>query len=214
MAPHFSSTPKSYYSDSLFFLSLGLHRIADERMERAVLLDCDIVFEADVRLLFAEFERLSKENLFANSSLSKEQYFPNTDFGSPFYMSPNELYNLLSTETHTYKMRKSEKHLRHGYPGPNSGVVQLYLTAIRHARLFHDKLQETAIRKLTSKRLGRSRLLLGYESPNLIYRLDCVWNRQLCTWKDHGYSDGFDKYFTCKGRMKTYHGNCNARVPE
>ncbi|KAI9577816.1 hypothetical protein GQX74_011003, partial [Glossina fuscipes] len=153
--------------------------------------------------------------------IGNEQYFPNTDFGSPFYMSPNELYNLLSAETHTYKMRKSEKHLRHGYPGPNSGVVQLHLTAIRHARLFHDKLQETGIRKLTSKCMFKGDLgdqdfftLLGYESPNLIYRLDCVWNRQLCTSKDHGYSDGFDKYFTCKGRMKTYHGNCNARVPE
>ncbi|KAI9576733.1 hypothetical protein GQX74_010715 [Glossina fuscipes] len=38
------STPKSYYSDSLFFLSYGLHRIPDERIERAVLLGCDIAF--------------------------------------------------------------------------------------------------------------------------------------------------------------------------
>ncbi|KAI9582737.1 xyloside xylosyltransferase 1 [Glossina fuscipes] len=232
MTPYFSSTPKSYYSDSLFFLSLGLHRIADERMERAVLLDCDIVFRADVRLLFAEFERFSKENLFGLAPELTPVYrhilyryranFPNTDFGSPFYMSPNELYNLVSAETHTHKMRKSEKHLRHGYPGLNSGVVLLHLTAIRHSRLYHDQLQETAIRKLTSKYMFKGHLgdqdfftLLGYEFPNLIYRLDCVWNRQLCTWwKDHGYSDVFDKYFTCKGRIKMYHGNCNARVPE
>uniref|UniRef100_A0A1A9WP50 Xyloside xylosyltransferase 1 n=1 Tax=Glossina brevipalpis TaxID=37001 RepID=A0A1A9WP50_9MUSC len=232
MTPYFSSTPKSYYSDSLFFLSLGLHRIADESMERAVLLDCDIVFRADVRLLFAEFERFSKENLFGLAPELTPVYrhilyryranFPNTDFGSPFYMTPNEIYNLVSAETHAHKIRKSERHLRHGYPGLNSGVVLLHLRRIRHSRLYHDQLQETAIRKLTSKYMFKGHLgdqdfftLLGYEFPNLIYRLDCVWNRQLCTWwKDHGYSDVFDKYFTCKGRIKMYHGNCNARVPE
>uniref|UniRef100_A0A1B0BA27 Uncharacterized protein n=1 Tax=Glossina palpalis gambiensis TaxID=67801 RepID=A0A1B0BA27_9MUSC len=75
----------------------------------------------------------------------------------------------------------------------------------------------TSIVPLPKSRLGNQNFftLLGYEFPNLIYRLNCVWYRQLCTWwKDHGYSDVFDKYFTCKGRIKMYHGNCNPRVPE
>lgn len=237
MTPYFSSTPKSYYSDSLFFLSLGLHRIADENMERAILLDCDIVFRTDVRLLFNEFERFSPDHLYGLAPELTPVYrhilyryranYPKTDFGSPFYMSASELHNMVSEVTqHTpHKLRKSERHssaLRHGYPGLNSGVVLLHLKRIRKSQLYHQQLQDSEVRKLTSKYMFKGHLgdqdfftLLGYEFPNLIYRLDCVWNRQLCTWwKDHGYSDVFDKYFTCKGRIKMYHGNCNARVPE
>ncbi|XP_065368599.1 xyloside xylosyltransferase 1 [Calliphora vicina] len=235
MTPYFSSTPKSYYSDSLFFLSLGLHRIADENMERAILLDCDIVFRTDVRLLFNEFDRFSPDHLYGLAPELTPVYrhilyryranYPNTDFGSPFYMSTSEIHNMVSEESqHTqHKLRKSERHgLRHGYPGLNSGVVLLHLKRIRKSHVYHQQLHDTEVRKLTSKYMFKGHLgdqdfftLLGYEFPNLIYRLDCVWNRQLCTWwKDHGYSDVFDKYFTCKGRIKMYHGNCNARVPE
>ncbi|KAM7342600.1 xyloside xylosyltransferase [Cochliomyia hominivorax] len=237
MTPYFSSTPKSYYSDSLFFLSLGLHRIADENMERAILLDCDIVFRTDVRLLFNEFERFSPDHLYGLAPELTPVYrhilyryranYPNTDFGSPFYMSASEIHNMVSDESQhsPHKLRKSERHggaIRHGYPGLNSGVVLLHLKRIRKSHIYHQQLHDSEVRKLTSKYMFKGHLgdqdfftLLGYEFPNLIYRLDCVWNRQLCTWwKDHGYSDVFDKYFTCKGRIKMYHGNCNARVPE
>ncbi|XP_073813298.1 xyloside xylosyltransferase [Musca autumnalis] len=256
MTPYFSSTPKSYYSDALFFLSLGLHRIADENMERAILLDCDIVFRADVRLLFNEFERFSADHLFGLAPELTPVYrhilyryranYPQTDFGSPFYLPPsqqqqqqqqlaaNELLhnnNMVSEESslvlhNTHKMHKLDRYhggaAKHGYPGLNSGVVLLHLERIRKSPLYHRQLQDSQVRKLTTKYMFKGHLgdqdfftLLGYEFPNLIYRLDCVWNRQLCTWwKDHGYSDVFDKYFTCKGRIKMYHGNCNARVPE
>uniref|UniRef100_T1PL38 Glycosyl transferase n=1 Tax=Musca domestica TaxID=7370 RepID=T1PL38_MUSDO len=100
MTPYFSSTPKSYYSDALFFLSLGLHRIADENMERAILLDCDIVFRADVRLLFNEFEKFAPDHLFGLAPELTPVYrhilyryranYPQTDFGSPFYLPPSQ----------------------------------------------------------------------------------------------------------------------------
>lgn len=48
----------TYYSGALFYLSLGLHRIAPESQERAVLLDCDLRFQDDAALLFAEFDKL------------------------------------------------------------------------------------------------------------------------------------------------------------
>uniref|UniRef100_A0A1I8PCD5 Xyloside xylosyltransferase 1 n=1 Tax=Stomoxys calcitrans TaxID=35570 RepID=A0A1I8PCD5_STOCA len=248
MTPYFSSTPKSYYSDALFFLSLGLHRIADENMERAILLDCDIVFRTDVRLLFNEFERFAPDHLYGLAPELTPVYrhilyryratYPNTDFGSPFYLpqppiisqAANELHNSMVSEesplmlhNSPHKLRKLERHgSKHGYPGLNSGVVLLHLQRIRKSHLYHHQLQDAEVRKLSTKYMFKGHLgdqdfftLLGYEFPNLIYRLDCVWNRQLCTWwKDHGYSDVFDKYFTCKGRIKMYHGNCNARVPE
>ena len=57
MMPYFSSHPGSYYSDALFFLSLGLHRIVDSNMRRAILIDCDVVFRTDVKRLFDEFDK-------------------------------------------------------------------------------------------------------------------------------------------------------------
>lgn len=55
----------SYYSDALFYLSLGLHRIAPVNQDRVIMLDCDLYFKNDVALLFKEFNRyasLSKKN--------------------------------------------------------------------------------------------------------------------------------------------------------
>lgn len=57
MMPYFSSHPGSYYSDALFYLSLGLHRIVDVNMRRAILIDCDVVFRTDVKRLFDEFDK-------------------------------------------------------------------------------------------------------------------------------------------------------------
>lgn len=66
LLPYFSSNPGSYYSDALFYLSLGLHKIVDPLMRKAILIDCDVVFRTDVKLLFDQFER------FVLSVLSKK----------------------------------------------------------------------------------------------------------------------------------------------
>ncbi|PSN40474.1 hypothetical protein C0J52_11606 [Blattella germanica] len=57
MQPHFSSQPGTYYSDALFFLSLGLHRIAHGQ-QKAAMFDADTKLRAGVEELFEEFERL------------------------------------------------------------------------------------------------------------------------------------------------------------
>lgn len=220
MMPYFSSNPGSYYSDALFYLSLGLHRIVDPHMRRAILIDCDVVFRTDVRFLFNEFHKFSSDNLFGLAPELTPVYrhilyryranYPNTNFGSPYY--PSSVLN----------SKHKHKHIKHGYPGLNSGVVMLDFKRIRESKLYLENLKEIYVRKIANKYSFKGHLgdqdyytLLGYEFPSLIYRLDCVWNRQLCTWwKDHGYSDVFDTYFHCEGKVKVYHGNCNTRVPE
>lgn len=47
----------TYYSDALFYLSLGLHKIAGKDQLRAVMLDCDVQFAKDILLLYKEFDR-------------------------------------------------------------------------------------------------------------------------------------------------------------
>ncbi|XP_020818212.1 xyloside xylosyltransferase 1 [Drosophila serrata] len=222
LSPYFSSTPNSYYSDSLFFLSLGLHRIADRSLNRAILLDCDIVFRSDVRLLFNEFDHFLPHQLYGLAPELTPVYrhilyryrvrYPKTSFGNPYYPMNNELMG-----------GSQHNHLHgHGYPGLNSGVVLLLLNRIRNSKSYLEKLTHSEVHALVAKYSFKGHLgdqdfftLLGYEYPNLIYRLDCIWNRQLCTWwKDHGYSDIFDAYFRCEGNIKMYHGNCNTRIPE
>ncbi|KAH8269560.1 hypothetical protein KR018_009413 [Drosophila ironensis] len=220
LSPYFSSAPNSYYSDSLFFLSLGLHRIADRSLNRAILLDCDIVFRSDVRLLFNEFDNFLPHQLYGLAPELTPVYrhilyryrvrYPKTSFGNPYYPMNNEAGAGQHSRVH------------HGYPGLNSGVVLLLLNRIRNAKAYLEKLTHTEVHGLVAKYSFKGHLgdqdfftLLGYEYPNLIYRLDCIWNRQLCTWwKDHGYSDIFDAYFRCEGNIKMYHGNCNTRIPE
>jgi xylosyl alpha-1,3-xylosyltransferase len=62
MKPHFSSTQGSYYSDDLFFLSLGLHLISP--LEKVVLVDLDTELRADPAILYQFFDLFSEEHLF------------------------------------------------------------------------------------------------------------------------------------------------------
>lgn len=57
MLPYFSSQPGAYYSDALFFISLGLHKVAPPTQSRAILLDVDTMIVDDIAQLFQEFNK-------------------------------------------------------------------------------------------------------------------------------------------------------------
>lgn len=185
--------------------------------------------------MFISTHRFAPENLFGLSPELTPVYYhilykyrahnPNTNFGKPYY--PAGTIETRSAVSHNeippHPINNNHgSHLKHGFPGLNSGVVMLNLERIRRSKLFADSLQVEHVDRLARKYHFRGHLgdqdfysLLGYEQPDLIYRLDCVWNRQLCTWwKDHGYSEIFDTFFHCEGKIRLYHGNCNTRVPE
>lgn len=236
MMPLFNYRSGSYYSDALFLLSLGLHRIVDRNMRRAILIDCDVVFRASVKELFDQFELFAPDQLFGLAPELTPVYRhvlsryrmnnPQTIFGSPYYMDklpeqPDALPASANEVSHSKKAPAGEIR-RHGYPGLNSGVVMLHLDRIRRSRLYEEIIKESTVKNMAEKYSFQGHLgdqdfytLMGFEFPGLIYRLDCVWNRQLCTWwREHGYSDIFDRYFHCEGTVKIYHGNCNTRAPE
>lgn len=198
-------------------------------MKNGILLDCDVVFRSDVKELFDEFKKFSPENLFGLGPELTPVYRhvlykyraanPSTNFGNPFYLHllPQRAGVRHAADTDdTYRLGK------HGYPGLNSGVVMLNFDTIRRSKHYEETLKPENVRNLVKKYSFKGHLgdqdfytLLGYEFPALIYYLDCIWNRQLCTWwKEHGYGEVFDAYFHCEGRVKIYHGNCNTRVPE
>ncbi|KAB0797654.1 hypothetical protein PPYR_08647 [Photinus pyralis] len=212
LTPHFSSKPGTYYSDALFYISLGLYRIAPLDQEMAVILDCDLYFKDDIVLLFREFDRFKGDALFGLAPelspvylhcLHKYRLSANTTFGN--------FYNLNSTSGLVHP---------HGFQGYNSGVVLLNLRRIRESQLYSKVLSESFVDYLVEKYMFKGHLgdqdfytLVGYEYPNLIQTLHCGFNRQLCTWwKYHGYNDVFDNYFKCTHKIVILHGNCNTKI--
>lgn len=206
MSPHFSSKPGTYYSDALFFLSLGLHRIAPAEQKLAAMFDADTKFRKDVKLLFREFEGFGEKALFG---LAPEL--------TPVYRHVLYLYR----NKHPKTMFGEPGHFG-GYPGYNSGVVLFNLDRLRSSEEYKQAVRKETVDAMTDKYHFKGHLgdqdfytLLGMEKPELIHTIDCGWNRQLCTWwRDRGYADVFANYSRCDSKTKLWHGNCNTPIPD
>jgi lipopolysaccharide biosynthesis glycosyltransferase len=172
MQSYFSHSPSSYYGDSLFFLSIGLFKIFDKNVEKIILLDADLKFKHDIRDLYGVFSSFNETNLIGIANDNQPVYRhlfwqyrqenPNTRVGSP---PPN------------------------GLTGFNSGVLLLDLEKMRHSKLYNQLITPETIEKLTKKYYFKGHLgdqdfftLISMEHENLFHKLDCTWNRQLCTW--------------------------------
>ncbi|XP_066858141.1 xyloside xylosyltransferase 1 isoform X2 [Anser cygnoides] len=205
MQKHFSAGTGTYYSDSIFFLSVAMHRIMPPEITQIIQVDLDLKYKTNIRDLFEEFDNFKEGAVIG---IAREM--------QPVYR-------------HTFwQYRRENPHTKVGEPPPdglpgfNSGVLLLNLEAMRRSKLYNQLLEPATVQKLTEKYRFKGHLgdqdfftMVGMEHPELFHVLDCTWNRQLCTWwKDHGYSDVFDQYFRCDGEVKIYHGNCNTPIPE
>ncbi|XP_050306880.1 xyloside xylosyltransferase 1-like [Anthonomus grandis grandis] len=214
MTPFFSSKPGTYYSDALFYISLGLYRVAPLSQKRAILLDCDLFFKKDVALLFEQFNSFKPTALFG---LAPEL--------SPVYRHILHMYKLKHKTTFGdfYHQRPISPYKTHpqGFQGYNSGVVMINFVKLRTSKEFPKVISKLNIINMTEKYRFRGHLgdqdfytMLGYEFPHLIQTIHCGFNRQLCTWwKDHGYREIFDYYFQCEHPVMVLHGNCNTKLP-
>ncbi|KZC08816.1 PREDICTED: xyloside xylosyltransferase 1 [Dufourea novaeangliae] len=206
MSPHFSSKPGTYYSDALFFLSLGLHRIAPIEQSVAAMFDADTKFRKDVKELFEEFNSFGGQALFG---LAPEL--------TPVYRHVLYLYRNKHPNTSFGEPSKSN-----GYPGYNSGVVLFNLDRLRNSSIYDRIVKKESVQAMTEKYHFKGHLgdqdfytLLGMERPELIHTIDCGWNRQLCIWwRDRGYADVFGNYSRCDSETKLWHGNCNTPIPD
>uniref|UniRef100_A0A8D0LBB0 Xyloside xylosyltransferase 1 n=1 Tax=Sphenodon punctatus TaxID=8508 RepID=A0A8D0LBB0_SPHPU len=205
MQQHFSAGSGTYYSDSIFFLSVAMHRILPADITRIIQLDLDLLYKDNIRELFEEFDR----------------FLPSAVIGIAREMQPVYRHTFWQFRRENPKTMVGEPP-PDGLPGFNSGVLLLNLEAMRQSELYNQLLEPEAMRRLADKYHFKGHLgdqdfftLIGMEHPELFHVLDCTWNRQLCTWwRDHGYSEVFDRYFQCDGHVKIYHGNCNTPIPE
>ncbi|RNA37042.1 xyloside xylosyltransferase 1 [Brachionus plicatilis] len=204
MQNHFSHSPTSYYGDSLFFLSIGLHKVFNQNIDKMILLDSDLKFKRDIGDLHALFSNFSSTNLIG---IARD--------GQPVY---RHLF---------WQFRKENLDTRVGNPPPdgltgfNSGVLLLDLAKMRRSQLYNQLLTNEKVDYLTKKYYFKGHLgdqdffsLVGMEHEELFYVLPCQWNRQLCRWwGEHGYGDVIDEYYKCDGEIFVYHGNCNTPLP-
>ncbi|XP_071579115.1 xyloside xylosyltransferase 1 isoform X2 [Temnothorax nylanderi] len=135
MLPHFSSKPGTYYSDALFFISLGLHRIAPSHQKLAAMFDADTKFRRDVKDLFEEFNKFGKEALFG---LAPEL--------TPVYRHVLYLYR----NKHPTTMFGEPQH-KGGYPGYNSGMVLFNLERLRKSLEYNEIVNKDSVNAMTEK---------------------------------------------------------------
>ncbi|XP_078420026.1 xyloside xylosyltransferase 1 isoform X2 [Cetorhinus maximus] len=205
MQKHFSAGSGAYYSDSIFFLSVAMHRIMPTEMTRIVQLDLDLKYMSNIRSLFGEFEKFQ----------------PGAVIGIAREMQPVYRHTFWQYRRENPKTKVGDPP-PDGLPGFNSGVMLLNLEAMRESELYNQLLNMENVRKLAEKYHFKGHLgdqdfftLIGMEHIGLFHVLDCTSNRQLCTWwRDHGYAEIFDLYFKCDGQVKIYHGNCNTPIPD
>uniref|UniRef100_UPI00358EC674 xyloside xylosyltransferase 1 isoform X1 n=2 Tax=Myxine glutinosa TaxID=7769 RepID=UPI00358EC674 len=204
MQRHFSAGTSSYFGDSIFFLSVAMHRILPFDVERIILLDLDLKFKTSIRLLFTEFD----------------QFKVNAAIGIAYEMQPVYRHTLWQYKRENGGTPVGEPP-PHGFPGFNSGVLLLDLNRLRRSVIYNELLTPAAVELLAEMFHFQGHLgdqdfftLVGVVHPELFHVLSCSWNRQLCTWwRQQGYAAVFDDYFRCNGAVHIYHGNCNTAIP-
>ncbi|XP_039706464.1 xyloside xylosyltransferase 1 isoform X2 [Pteropus medius] len=232
MQKHFSAGSGTYYSDSIFFLSVAMHQIMPKEILRIIQLDLDLKYKTNIRELFEEFDNFLPGAIIGIAREMQPVYSFTDDHSSQsnWLLAPSLEREALRCEPrHTFwQFRHENPKTRvggpppEGLPGFNSGVMLLNLEAMRQSPLYSRLLEPAQVQQLADKYHFRGHLgdqdfftMIGMEHPELFHVLDCTWNRQLCTWwRDHGYSDVFEAYFRCEGHVRIYHGNCNTPIPE
>lgn len=63
MQEHFSYKPGAYYNHALFFLSVAMHRIMPESVDRVIMLDADLKFLGDIAQLYEHFNQFGDANV-------------------------------------------------------------------------------------------------------------------------------------------------------
>ncbi|VVC41546.1 Nucleotide-diphospho-sugar transferases [Cinara cedri] len=198
----FQSSKGSYYSDDVFYLSPALHLVAPKSLQKAIVIDVDTEFQSSVCDLYDVFNNFTDTQLFG---LAPE-------------LSP--VYHHILWKWRNYKGEKYKSREHIYLNGLNSGVIMLYLERIHNNNEYNQLISPEWISSVVQKYLFKGHLgdqdwytLVSYERSDLIYRLPCGWNRQLCTWwKQHGYADSFDSFAKCSEKIHLYHGNCDTPI--
>lgn len=200
---HFFTKDVGRYNDAIFFLTEIFHEAFPKRLHKIVFLDIDLVFKEDILKLYKEFSKFEKDNVMGIGPDLQPQY--RIDFSK--YRSKNQNTTVGSP--------------RPGMQGFNTGVVLFDLDRMRKSHLYNSLLNATVLQSLCEKYefdgyLGHQDFftLTGMEYPQLYYKLDCSWNRQLDVgWRNVVDKNIFEDYHKCEGKINIFHANGDSIIP-
>lgn len=79
MQEHFSYKPGAYYNDALFFLSVAIHHVLPESIDRVIMLDSDLKFLGDIAELYEHFHEFGDSGVIGIAHeaqpVSRVQFF-------------------------------------------------------------------------------------------------------------------------------------------
>ncbi|XP_076974038.1 xyloside xylosyltransferase 1 isoform X1 [Tamandua tetradactyla] len=177
MQKHFSAGSGTYYSDSIFFLSVAMHQILPKEILQIIQLDLDLKFKTNIRELFEEFDNFLPSAVIGIARemqpVYRQQESASTRLLSPVPLSclkgAAHLCSYLGSELswrdglnmikmHTFwQFRHENPKTRvgspppEGLPGFNSGVMLLNLEAMRHSPLYSRLLEPAQVQQLANK---------------------------------------------------------------
>ncbi|CAL1286722.1 unnamed protein product [Larinioides sclopetarius] len=194
---YFFSKDVGRYKDDIFFLTEVFYDAFPKRLRKVIFLDVDLKFLSDIRLLHQEFDKFEPQNVLGIGPDLQPQY--RIDFAK--YRNKNPGTSVGSP--------------RPGNQGFNTGVVLFDLDRMRNSSLYKSLINDTALDILCKKYqfegyLGHQDFytLTGMEYPELYYKLDCAWNRQLDVgWRHEVSKELFEKYHQCDGEIHVIHAN-------
>jgi lipopolysaccharide biosynthesis glycosyltransferase len=123
-----------YYSESLFFLSIAIHRVMPETLHKIIMMDADLKFNNDIKELFKLFDEFSTTNVIG---IAREN--------QPVYRHVLSNYRRANPDTHVGDPPPN------GITGFNSGVLLLNLDKMRKSDVYNSLIKPKVVKDLTEK---------------------------------------------------------------
>ena len=180
-------------------------------VDRAVVVDADIVFQTDAAYLWQIFYAFKAEEIVG--AVFEQQ---------PTFRRVFQQYRKLHPQTRLGSP-PSAGGLRTGnFPGFNTGLVMLHLGRMRASDMYSEAVYTDLVDHLTRKYILKDRLtpatlftMMAVEHPFLFHVLDCKWNRQTCqAMRGSEHGKVFEQYHRCTSDVAVYHESCNTAVTQ
>lgn len=189
------------YNHTIYYISPFYQRIFP-KLTKLVVMDTDMEFRSDPAELYNEFEKFNMDQIFGCGNDLAPHYFSLLQGTGYFDLHPETKFGAPGR-----------------FQGLNVGVLLLRLDRLRKNKMFNQLLSSKGMANLVGTYgfyntfLGAQDwfTLLSFDHPELVYPLDCKFNRQLNM--DHNqeiWSDIFWKYHQCHN--KTTFDNENAAI--
>lgn len=183
------------YLDKLFYLGPLYHWIFPN-LKKLIFMDVDLSVQTSLKLLHSQFSQFSWDNVL----------------GVGHDLSPHYRQNL-------EQFRRWHPETKLGDPGPsqgfNTGVVLFDLERMRQSAEYNGFLEAEEVARVMNKygyhvSLGDQDWFtnIGFESPDLFYRLPCQFNAQISVqyWRPP-WEDVFEEYHNCDKPFHIIHKN-------